>query len=68
MLDDLQAKLGHHHPSTMAFEQFDTELLFQMADLPAKCRLGDMQSIGSFAQAAQFRHVYQSLESDYVHR
>ncbi|MNE84781.1 hypothetical protein D3C80_1817180 [compost metagenome] len=67
MGQDFAARLGDLHASAVALEQIDAQLLFQLADLPAQRRLGDVQAVGSLAQAAELSDMNQGFELNDVH-
>ncbi|MCY1540049.1 hypothetical protein D9M68_756630 [compost metagenome] len=52
----------------MSLEEIDTKLLFQIAYLATEGRLGDVQSVSSFAEATEFGHMNQCLELNDIHQ
>ncbi|MCY1373345.1 hypothetical protein D9M69_606140 [compost metagenome] len=68
MRHDLAADIGDDHSATVPLEQIGSEFLFQLADLAAQCRLGDVQAVGGLAEAAQFGDVDEGLELNDVHQ
>ncbi|MNJ73339.1 hypothetical protein D3C77_701240 [compost metagenome] len=59
--------IGNVHAAPMALEQVDAQLFLQLANLSAKCRLGNVQAVGCLAEAAEFGDMNQGLELNNVH-
>ncbi len=50
------ALLGEMNPLLAAVEQVDTQLVFQLLDLPAQRRLGNVEPLGGLADIFGFGH------------
>ena len=54
-----RAGLGQAQRPRAFFDQHDAEILFQLLDLPAQRRLGDVQPFGGACEVPLFRHGHE---------
>ena len=65
---ELPPRLGQAHSAAEPFEQWTTQLAFQLLDLLAEGRLRDVASLGGAREVAHFGHLGEVSELVHFHR
>ena len=67
-LKEQEPGLGQFKLAAGAQDQLESQLVFQLADLPAQCRLGDAELHRGFRKAACFGNIDKIAERPEIHR